>query len=492
MDRIVAASAQAWPLHDAAASRRIEAAALAAAEPHALMRRAGAAVARLAVAVAPHARRVWVAAGPGNNGGDGLEAAIHLLRAGREVRVTLLAGAHPPGDAADALQRARDAGVPIDSALPDAVQADLAIDAVLGLGTRRAPEGAFADAVQRLNAASTPVLAVDLPTGLHPDTGQPLGADAVQARHTLALLTLKPGYFTGAGRDHAGSVWLDRLGSAIDSPPTAWLAGTPHVPARRHAQHKGSFGDVVVVGGAAGMAGAALLTARAALATGAGRVYAALLDPAGGPLDASAPELMLRRLDWALAPTTLAGATVVCGCGGGSAVREALPAVLHHAARLVLDADALNAIAADTALAALLRARRRPALLTPHPLEAARLLGSDAKAVQSDRLAAAQALAQRFGTAVLLKGSGTVVAAPDELPTINPTGSARLASAGSGDVLAGVIGALWAQSPGACAQAVAAEAAWRHGRAADMAPGDAAVLTATRLIGALASPVPSS
>lgn len=487
MDRIDAAAGRPWPLHDTAASRAVEQAALASVAPFTLMRRAGEAVARLALATAPHARRVWVAAGPGNNGGDGLEAAICLQHAGRDVRVSLLADVDAlPTDAAKALQRARDAGVAIDAAVPDRLAADLAIDALLGLGARRAPQGMLAAAIARLNGGAAPVLAVDLPSGLHPDTGQPLGERAVQARHTLSLLTLKPGCFTGAGRDHAGTVWLDRLGAAIEAPASAWLAGPAEEVPRRHAQHKGSFGDVIVLGGAPGMGGAALLAARAALALGAGRVYAVLLDASAARLDPGAPELMLRATDWARAPTTLADATVVCGCGGGEAVHAALPSLLHHAARLVLDADGLNAVAADPALQALLARRRRPTVLTPHPLEAARLLGSDAATVQADRLNAAHTLAQRTGAVVLLKGSGTVVAAPGAVPSINPTGSARLASAGSGDVLAGMIGALWAQAPEAEPHRVAAGAAWRHGRAADMAPAGTAVLPASRLIAALA------
>jgi hydroxyethylthiazole kinase-like uncharacterized protein yjeF len=201
---------------------------------------------------------------------------------------------------------------------------------------------------------------------------------------------------------------------------------------------------------------------------------------------------MLRPLDWALRPETLAAHTVVCGCGGGDAVRRALPAVLHHAARLVLDADALNAIAADAALQPLLRsraARGQPTVLTPHPLEAARLRGDGtAAAVQADRVQAATELAQRLRCSVLLKGSGSVIAAPDTTPIINPTGNALLASPGTGDVLAGAVGALWSQHVDAPAHDVAAAAAWWHGRAADqaLAAGETVVLTASRLIDAMA------
>lgn len=479
-----------WPLHGSAASRAAETAALATTPPHALMQRAGLAVAKLAVAIAPHARRVCVLAGPGNNGGDGLVAAAHLHRAGLRVAVRRVGtSTSMPADAADALQRARDAGVPIATGLADE-PADLVIDALLGLGTQRAPAGEIAAAIAWAQRSAAPVLAVDLPTGLHPDTGQPLGDAVVQAQATLALLTLKPGLFTGRGRDLTGAVWFDDLDVAAAG-ASAELAGPPVAALRRHAQHKGSFGDAAVVGGAPGMGGALHLAARAALAAGAGRVYASALDDAAALRDDTRPELMLRRHWWTAPPAVLAETTVVCGCGGGDAVRQALPPLLSHAARLVLDADALNAVAADSALQALLAARAargRPTVLTPHPLEAARLLASTTAAVQGDRLAAASALAARFGAVVVLKGSGTVVAAPDALPSVNPTGNALLASAGTGDVLAGWIGGLWAQGTDARQAAIAA--VWQHGHAADRAAsaGRRHALRAADLVEAMASP----
>ncbi|MBX3587736.1 MAG: NAD(P)H-hydrate dehydratase [Ramlibacter sp.] len=484
-----------WPLHGVAATRAIEAAAQATLPPHTLMQRAGLAVARLALAVAPHARTVWIACGPGNNGGDGLEAAAQLTAMGKAVVVTWLASeTAPPEDAAASLARARAAGVRFADAPPQGLTAsDLAIDALLGIGSRRAPEGRMAQWIAALNAGPAPVLAVDLPSGLDADrgtfaaTGDATAAarsgGQVLARHTLCLLTLKPGLFTAHGRDAAGQVWLDDLGIApAASLPLARLLGPPAPMPRDHATHKGSFGDVAVIGGAAGMAGAALLAGQAALHGGAGRVLVGLLDPAPLPVDPGQPELMLRRWD----SLPLGALSVVCGCGGGEAVRDALPAVLHGAAGLVLDADALNAIAADTALQALLQARARrkagTTVITPHPLEAARLLGCGTREVQADRLQAAQALTARFGCTAVLKGSGSVVASPGELPAINPTGNARLATAGTGDVLAGLTGALMAQGHGAPAAACAA--VWRHGRVADTWP-EGAGLSASALARAL-------
>ena len=443
-------------LFDRAGTRVLETRALAALPAHTLMRRAGAAVARLALAIAPHARRIWIAAGPGNNGGDGLEAAAILRRAGKDARVLLIGDRGAlPADAADALARAQAAGVPLDAGPEGLDGRDLAIDALLGIGATRVPEGRLADAVHRLNALACPVLAVDVPSGLDVDTGRAYGKACVVAHHTLALLTLKPGLFTAEGRDQAGRVWLDTLGidDMREAGPVAWLRGVPagdrHRHLRRHAAHKGSFGDLAVVGGAAGMVGAAILAARAAHAGGAGRVYVVPLNGSAAPdLDAVRPELMFRA-QWCEAspPNVIADTVVVCGCGGGDAVRAPLPRLLSLARRLVLDADALNAIAADRGLRTTLALRAPRGLLTvltPHPLEAARLLDGSTAQVQADRLGAARELAARHGAIVVLKGSGSIVAAPGLLPVVNATGNAALASAGTGDVLAGWIGGRWA------------------------------------------------
>ncbi|MEP7058463.1 MAG: NAD(P)H-hydrate epimerase, partial [Caldimonas sp.] len=321
MNRILTTTG-AVALFGRAGTRAIETRATGALPEHTLMQRAGNAVARLALALAPHARRIRIAAGPGNNGGDGLEAAIVLRAHGKDASVELVGDpTRLPADAKAALARAREAGVAIDSPADGLDRLDLAIDALLGIGGSRAPEGALAAAVRRLNALACPVLAIDVPSGLDVDTGQPFGADCVVAQHTLALLTLKPGLFTAAGRDHAGSVWLDRLevDTGADQAPDAWLIGSAITPrgARRHATHKGSFGDVAVVGGVEGMSGAALLAARAAHAAGAGRVYAVLLHDARGAAfdcDPVRPEVMFRS-DWCenSSPALLAQTTVVCG-----------------------------------------------------------------------------------------------------------------------------------------------------------------------------------
>jgi hydroxyethylthiazole kinase-like uncharacterized protein yjeF len=481
-----------WPLHDAAATRSAEQAAGAQLPPHTLMERAGLALARLALALAPHARDIEAWCGPGNNGGDGIVAARWLHTWGKRVRLITPGGvaAQAPTDAAAALQAARAAGVPMEITLPERVRADFALDALFGIGGAREIAGVWADAVQRVNDSSAMVLAADVPTGLHGNTGAVLG-QAVRSAHTLSLLTLKPGLFTAAGRDHSGRVWFDDLGVSVPAgalqlsgPEAAHALSAP----RAHAQHKGSFGDVVVIGGAAGMVGAGLLAARAALAAGGGRVYLGLLGANNAPvLDLQQPELMLRPSSQLLEPDVLARATVVCGCGGSADVRAALPPVLHHARRVVLDADALNAIAAEAALLHALRARAVrgfETVLTPHPLEAARLLQQTTAQVQADRVRAARALADAASCTVLLKGSGSVIASAAQSASINPTGDARLGSAGSGDVLAGWLGGWWAGAPDGAAQRVAEATAWLHGAAVEHGPRSGP-LVASHLIGAM-------
>ena len=501
-----------YPLHSVAATRRIEQAAAAQLAPHTLMQRAGLAVARLTCAIAPHAQTLWLACGPGNNGGDGLEAAMHLKLWGRNPVVTWLGDeARCPADALLSLHRARQAGVNFAAEPP--AEYDFAIDALLGIGQSKPVTGVLADWLRHMQQTAPAILCVDVPSGLDADTGNyaksgvAINSVAPQSINKparcqnapvfcLSLLTLKPGLFTAHGKDAAGEVWLDDLALDVENnkveAPTAWLLGADRasLPARLHASHKGSFGDVAVVGGAAGMTGAALLAARAALHAGAGRVFVALLDADADiahvgqrmAVDPLQPELMFRRLE----TLPVREQTVVCGCGGGDAVRHVLPQVLSQAPRLVLDADALNAIAVDTSLQTLLLARSKrqtsaglPTILTPHPLEAARLLGFSTAQVQADRLAAAQTLADRFGCVVILKGAGSVIAAPGLTPYINANGNAKLATAGTGDVLAGMVGAHLAASQDAFQSACTAT--HRHGLAAD-AWSTANTLTASELV----------
>lgn len=481
-----------------AATRELERLAAAGLPPHTLMQRAGLSVARLTLALAPHARRIWIACGPGNNGGDGFEAALHLHRWGKNVTLTWTGPptgrTGQPPDARASRERALAAGVPMASAPPEGF--DFCIDALLGIGGTLDPArpgtALMLEWLARMQAGAAARLAVDLPTGLDADTGAfNVELAAAPALFTLSLLTLKPGLFTANGRDRAGQVWFDDLGTvpAAALAPEAWLLGADRVQhaarqASPHASHKGSFGDVAVLGGESTarshMAGAALLAARAALHGGAGRVYVALLGNPALSTDPRQPELMFRAPE----ALDLAHQVVVCGCGGGDAVRAVLPQVLSGAPRLVLDADALNAIAVDTQLQTQLAARRHrgyATVLTPHPLEAARLAGTSAKEVQADRLASARKLAERFQCVVVLKGSGTVIAAPGQASAINSSGNALLATAGTGDVLAGMLGARMAG--GLEAFEAACSAVFAHGLMADEWPAGGQALTASALAG---------
>ena len=497
------------PLHTKAQTRALEARLAASLPPHTLMQRAGLAAARLAHAIAPHARRIGIVCGAGNNGGDGLEAAVHLQALRHRVSVCLLPGAGPlPADAQQALQRAQAAGVQLHAPGGMPQDAELLVDALWGIGLAAghprplAPEARWC--LEWIYRSAAPVLSIDTPSGLDADTGQLLPAVAQLApaapagpRHTLTMLTLKPGLFTGAGRDWSGTVWLDPLHPGMPEPASGWLSGQPTEPATSQNTHKGSFGDVLVIGGEAwqhrgrGMEGAAVLAASAALHAGAGRVLLHLLGSSEGSQRPAgiAPEIMLR----ARTAIALDQGVVVCGCGGGELVADLLPEVLQRAPRLVLDADALNAVAQAPPLMALLRERAaRPGwqtVVTPHPLEAARLLQSGTAAVQADRVQAAQALAAQFGCLVVLKGSGSVIAAPDGRHAINASGNALLATGGTGDVLAGCLGAHWARAglePDAERYWQATLAAvWQHGHAADAWPAGQA-LTASRLAQSLA------
>ena len=471
-----------WPLHTVAQTRAIEHQAQAALPAYTLMQRAGLATAQLALAIAPHAQKFWIACGPGNNGGYGLEAAVHLLACGKQPVITWLGQSEQcPADAQQAWQRAKDAGVVFAEHPPK--DFDLAIDALLGIGTQRAPEGLMAQWVQTLQSTPHPVLCIDVPTGLHADTGAWSSATAEQntQRHTLSLLTLKPGLFTAHGRDAAGQVWFNDLGvhDWQAHNPTAWLQQSkPTKLQPPHSSHKGSFGDVCILGGAQGMSGAAVLAGIAALHGSAGRVFVDLIDTSARHALFAYPPLMSRNAS----DLDLANATVVCGCGGGDDIQAFMPQALSTSQRLVVDADALNAIARDTSLQRLLlqrNARGKPTVLTPHPLEAARLLQGTTQQVQNNRLLAAQTLADRFKCVVVLKGSGSIIASPHHTPLINGSGNALLATAGTGDVLAGLIGAYITRHDDAFD--ATCRAVWAHGHVADTWPSSGPALDAAAL-----------
>ena len=435
------------PLHSLQALRQIESAAQADLPAGELMRRAGTAAAKLI-----HERRrdarVLIVCGPGNNGGDGYVCAAQLRQLGHAVTVVALAA--PASDEAHAAARRwTDAGGTIAAALSAGERFDLIVDAMFGIGMARPLCGAFLDAARWMSAQKERVIAVDVPSGLDADRGAWVGAVAgVHASATITFLGAKPGLYTHDGVDAAGLVTVDRLGIAPTASAGALLEPADFAPAlvaRARNSHKGTYGNVLVVGGHVGLVGAALIAARAALR----------LDPAQ-------PELMFRRAAEVVATDAI---VIGCGLGATAAAAAALRFALLQPTPVARDADALNLIAAYASLQQALRAHRQARVLTPHPLEAARLLGRAAHEVQSDRIGAATELAQRLASIVVLKGAGSIIAEPDGRYWINPTGSPALATAGSGDALAGMIGALIAQ--GLAPEVAARAATWLHGAAAD-------------------------
>jgi hydroxyethylthiazole kinase-like uncharacterized protein yjeF len=420
------------------------------------MQRAGRAVAERARALASDTgASILVVAGPGNNGGDAWVAAALLREGFHRVSVLDVGGSEPKAAEARAAKAAFSARG--GAVVRDWPQGELAlvVDGLLGIGLTRDVDAGYADLIERINAVRCPVLAIDLPSGLDSDTGRARGR-AVRASHTLTFIALKPGLLTGQGPELCGKVELDDLG--LGEAARAAAPGTELAPEvvrawlgpRARDAHKGSFGTLAIVGGNRGMVGAALLAARAALHCGTGKVYVGLLAPEAPTVDMVQPELMLRPVDDALTAHVL-----VVGPGAGASLsttsasmfeRIVLPAVINSAKPLVIDADALNALAVHETLRSALAAPRKAAtILTPHPAEAARLLRSDTQAVQRDRVAAAIEVAKRFNAEVVLKGAGSVCASPDGSWCINTTGNPGLASGGTGDVLAGMIGALLAQ-----------------------------------------------
>lgn len=470
-------------LYRVAEIRKIESAANAALPAGHLMRAAGRAAANFAKLLICHTNgKVLILAGPGNNGGDALETGHLLADEGFEVSIILCGGiAQFSAEARESLERAQASKTRFLSldyfTETPAEPWVLVIDGLFGIGLARPVGGDIAKLIAQLNELSLlhhfPVLALDVPSGLNADTGQVVGdaGIAICATHTLTFIGNKPGLHTGAGRDYCGHVEVADL--AIERKlfplPSAYLSHPQmfsHVlQARQQNSHKGSFGEVLIVGGATGMVGAPLLSARAALHCGAGRVYIGFIATA--PLfDSQYPELMCRQAincDFSK-PVLVIGP----GLGDSDEAELLLTRALNQAVAIVIDADALNLIAATPSLQALVLTRsdrNAPTIMTPHPLEAARLLGITAQEVQADRWQSAQTLAKKFKANIVLKGSGTVIAAPDTSISINTTGNPALATAGTGDVLAGICGAMLAQH--VAATDAARIAVWLHGLAAD-------------------------
>lgn len=462
-------------LYSAAQARELDRRAI---EQHAipageLMRRAGQAAYRLLRVRYPRARSVTVLCGPGNNGGDGYVLARLAHEAGLAVRVLTLG---ERGALKGEARLAHDACVagglepePFGAGRPDA---EVIVDAIFGTGLEREVTGQWRTAIEAINAAGRPVIALDVPSGLHADTGRVLGA-AVRADATISFIGLKVGLLTGAGREHCGEIYVDDLAlpEAVyaDLTPAAQRVTAAEarrlLPRRPRDAHKGAGGHVLVIGGARGMPGAARMAGEAAYRSGAGLVTIAT-DPAHAPvLNAGRPELIVHGVQDKLALGTLlakAGCVAVGpGLGQDEWGQEMLAAALESAHPLVVDADALNLLARDPV-------HREDWVLTPHPGEAARLIGVSAAEVQADRLTAVRAVCARYGGTCVLKGSGTLVATHREAELfLCDRGNPGMASGGMGDVLTGIIAALIAQ--GVAPPDAARLGVWLHASAGDAA-----------------------
>lgn len=457
------------PIGRVADLRAIERAA--AGEP--LMERAGLAAAGAARdLLAGAAPRALVLAGPGNNGGDALVVARWLKRWFFEVTVAFHGDARRLSADASAAHRAwRDAGGVTRPDWPAEDGFGLIVDGLFGIGLQRPVEGVAAQWIEHANASVTPILALDIPSGLDADTGVAY-RPTIRAGATATFIALKPGLLTLDGPDHCGTIGVHTLGldraGAAPGRRLEWSSLAAELPeplrrARRNV-HKGSFGTLGIVGGNDGMVGAALLAGGAALHLGAGKIWIGFATEQCPVVDWLQPELMLRSAQDVLE----AGADALVvgpGLGMDSRAHALLARALALPRPLVLDADALNLIAAEAELMSVTAARRSPTAITPHPAEAARLLATTSAAVQADRLAAALTVAAKLNAAVVLKGAGSVLAFPDGAWAINSSGNAGLASGGTGDVLAGMLGAFLAQ--GLALNDALELAVCLHGAAAD-------------------------
>lgn len=461
------------PLHDVDGVRAIEAHAIAGVEggAEALVARAGLAAWRCVLAHWAGAGRIAVACGPGNNGGDGYVLARHALEAGREVRVVRLQAHAPRTDAArtacEAFTAAGGLVEPFEGAIGDC---DLVVDAVFGIGFARDPDPATTALLEAIDAAAADVLSLDVPSGLDARCAAAPGA-AVHATRTLQFLADHAGLRTGTALEHVGVLEMAALDveaeayHGVAASAALWRPGVLRhwlAPRRRDA-HKGESGHVLCIGGDHGRGGATMLAADAALHAGAGLVSVATRSAHVAAVLARRPEVMAHAVEDAGLWHGLLDSASVLAVGPGLR-REAwgralLTRALDAGRPLVLDADALNLLAeAPVTLPT-------DCILTPHPGEAGRLLGSSSGAVQADRYGAVRALCERYGCVVVLKGAGTLVATPGAPVRVICAGNPGMAVGGMGDLLTGTIAALRAQ--GLAAFHAAAAGALLHGAAGD-------------------------
>jgi len=454
-----------------------------------LMQRAAAAAFAYLRAKWPQARRIVVVCGSGNNGGDGYVLARLALAGGFDVRVIAAEPARAGGDAARAHADWVGAGGSVLGAGSRLPEGDVYVDALFGIGLTRAPQGSALDLIAQVNGAKGPTLALDVPSGVDADTGNVPGS-AVHAAATITFVGRKRGLFTGAARDYCGEVVLDDLaipaavftGARADAGLLVADAIAASLPPRVPNAHKGNFGHVLAIGGDLGFGGAIRLAGEAALRAGAGLVSVATRAGHVGALNAARPELMASGVEGPQELEALLQRATVIALGPGLGQRAWGHALWHTAISagkpIVLDADGLNLLARDPL------SLPANSVLTPHPGEAARLLGCDTHGIAADRFAAVREIARRHQCACVLKGAGTLVASPHGEVGVCPWGNPGMASGGMGDVLTGVIAAMIAQ--GLDAYDAACVGVALHARAGDVAAreGEAGLL-ASDLFGPL-------
>ena len=440
-------------------------------------------------------KRIAIVCGKGNNGGDGLVAARHLLKRSARTRVYLMGPtAAVMGEARTNLERFREIGGTIQALDEESAgrlagelsEQDIVIDALFGTGLSSPLTGLAAQAVEAINASGKPVLSVDLPSGIHTDTGQIMGT-AVKADVTVTLALPKRGLLLWPGAEQAGRLEIRDIGipealvSQI-SPTVRWLSAPEHsaiLKRRPMNAHKGSFGHVLVIAGSIGKGGAAVMTSLSALRIGGGLVTLAVPSSLEGALPDRPLEIMTLPLpqteDRTLAPSGLdsllkfAEDKTVAAIGPGLSTQPETARLVHDlitnlSIPMVIDADGLNILASHLDI---LKQARAPIVLTPHPGEMARLAGTSSEAVQADRLAAASEFVGRYPVTLVLKGARTVIADRDGILTINTTGNPGMATAGTGDVLTGIIAGLIAQ--GYTPDQAACLGVYLHGLAGDLA-----------------------
>ncbi|HEU4654792.1 MAG TPA: NAD(P)H-hydrate dehydratase [Steroidobacteraceae bacterium] len=443
---------------------------------YALMCRAGEAALATLRSCWPAANRIVVACGPGNNGGDGYVLARLARADGLQVSaVTIGDPERLSGAARQAYRDYVDGGGSVPPWSGAVLQADVIVDALFGIGLARPIEGTAANLIDTINRSRIPILAIDVPSGLHTDTGQALGV-AVHAERTITFIGLKLGFYLGDGPDYTGAVMFDSL----ELPEEVYRNSTPSLlriddrqlkavlPMRKRTAHKGQQGAVLVVGGGIGMAGAARMAAEAALRSGAGLVTIATHPDNVAAVIAGRPELMCRGVNDAsdLQPLIERADLIAIGPGLGRDewAKRVFDVAIASEQRKVVDADGLNLLAASPR-------HQSNWVLTPHPGEAGRLLGITNGEVQHERLRAVRSIAARYGGVVVLKGAGTLIATADQIPAVCDRGNPGMASPGMGDVLTGVISGIAAQVPdlataaqmGVLVHAMAGDMAARHG-----------------------------